>query len=91
MNRLVAVEPLPPKSIKQTTLKGGLMGIAQKVELIGLKVILNSDDGKFKAGQRVFVRGDLSAQDLGANIQEINGLTFVLIPDSYVQLVVNEA
>ena len=85
-NKLIAVEPFPTKSIKQVAMKGGLIGVSQKVELQALKVILESDDGRFKPGMKVYVRGDLSAQDFTANIQTIEGQTFILLPDHFVQI-----
>lgn len=88
LNKLVAVEPFPAKTLKQTVMKGGLIGVAQKVELLGLKVILQSEDRRFFPGDTVYVKGDLSSQDFTSNVQEIEGKTFVLIPDSYIQLLV---
>ena len=85
-NKLIAVEPFPAKSIKPVVMKGGLIGIAQKVEYAALTVILPSEDGRFKPGMKVYVRGDLSAQDFSANIQNISGFTFILLPDSFVQM-----
>lgn len=90
MNKQLAVEPFPTKSIKPVTMKGGLIGVSQKVELTGLAVILDSEDGRFKAGMKVYVRGDLSAHDFTTNIQNIGGKTFILIPDTLVQLVEGE-
>lgn len=89
MNKLVAVEPFPNKSIKPVAMKGGLIGVAQKVELTPLKVILGSEDGRFTPGMTVWVRGDLSAHDFSANIQNIDGLSFILLSDSYVQFFEN--
>jgi hypothetical protein len=89
-NKIIAVEPMPAKSIKQTVMKGGLIGVAQKVELIGLKVILPSEDGRFLPGMKVYVRGDLSVESFSANIQEIEGVTFILLPENYIQLVAKQ-
>jgi hypothetical protein len=85
-NKLIAVSPFPAKSIKPVAMKGGLIGVAQKVELTALDVVLPSDDGKFLPGMKVFVRGDLSAHDFAANTQEIDGKTFILMPESHVLL-----
>ncbi len=85
-NKFIAVEPFPQKSIKPIAMKGGLIGVAQKVELTPLKVILDTEDGRFKAGMTVWVKGDLSAQDFSANIQNIDGFTFILMPDNFVLL-----
>jgi hypothetical protein len=89
LNKLVGVEPFPQKAVKPVTLKGGLIGVAQKVELTPLKVMVPSEDGRFTPGMTVYVRGDLSAQDFSGNIQTIAGLTFILLPESYVQLVID--
>lgn len=90
MNKQIAVEPFPTKSIKPVQLKGGLIGVAQKVELTPLAVILPSEDGRFKPGMKVYVRGDLAAQDFSMNIQNINGKTFILLSETYVMLVDGE-
>lgn len=71
-------------------MKGGLVGVAQKIELTGLKVVLPSEDNKFQPGMTVYVRGDLTALEFTANIQNIGGKTFILLPDNYVQLVIDE-
>lgn len=88
-NHLIATEPLPPKSIKQTTMKGGLIGVAQKIELMELKVIYQSEDGKYTPGMKVYVRGDLTLEHFGGVIHELNGVQFVLIPDKYIQLAIS--
>lgn len=85
-NKLVAVEPFPTKTIQRTVMKGGLIGVAQKVELTGLKVVLESDCCRFRPGMTVWVRGDLAAQDFANNIQNINGKQFILLSDSYIQV-----
>lgn len=85
-NKLIAVDPFPSKSIKPAVMKGGLIGVSQKFELTPLKVILESDDGRFKPGMTVWVRGDLAAQDFTGNIHNIDGKTFILLSDSYVQV-----
>lgn len=90
MNKQVAVSPFPTKSIKPVVMKGGLVGVAQKVELTPLDVILQSEDGRFKPGMKVYVRGDIVVQEFANNVQNIGGKTFVLLPDSYVQLVEGE-
>ena len=90
MNKQVAVSPFPTKSIKPVVMKGGLVGVAQKVELTSLDVILPSEDGRFKPGMKVYVRGDIAVQDYTNNIQNIGGCTFFLLPDSAVMLVEGE-
>ena len=88
-NKQVAVTPFPTRSIEQTVLKGGLIGVAQKVRLTELTVVLPTEDGKFRPGMRVFVRGDLAVQEFSANIHEIEGKTFILLDDNKIQLVID--
>ena len=87
-NKLVATTPFPTRSTEQTVLRGGLIGVKQKVTLTELTVVLASEDGRYQPGMKVFVRGDLAVQDSNGNIHEIDGKSFILINEAQIQLVV---
>lgn len=87
VNNYIAVEPFPERNVKHVALKGGLIGVSQKVELIGLKAIFGDDKGTVSPGDVVFVRADLYANEAYNTVFNVADKSFILLPVSVAVMV----
>ncbi len=78
VNKRVACAPFETTQTK-VDVKGGLPVIRQKHELTALDVVLDTDDGEYFQGDRVWVRGEM-CKTAGREVFEVDGVSFVLIP-----------
>jgi hypothetical protein len=85
LNNRVAVEPFRTDAVEKTGVKSGFVTVKQKTELTKLQVVFNSGD--IKAGDWVYVRGDLCVDANARQIFEIDGKRFILIPLDEIKLV----
>jgi hypothetical protein len=87
----VAVEPFPDMSIKTTAQGAGtvkVVRIENKVTLTRLYVVFPSEDGRFSPGDGVLVRSDLFVQPFAKERHELDGKSFILLPENYVEAII---
>lgn len=92
MNKKVAVEPFPDMAVKTTAQGQGAVKVARienKVGLTRLRVVFPSDDGRFRTGQLVWVRSDLYLQNWAKEKHQVEGVEFILMPESHVEVLYN--
>lgn len=85
----VATEPFQDTSVK-TSLNGeGSVRVARienKVSLVPLAVVFDSEDGRWKAGDVVYVKGNLFTQMWAKEFFKTpEDKTFILMPDGCVE------
>jgi hypothetical protein len=88
----VATAPFADMSVKTALLGAGPVKVARienKVTLARLKVVFPSEDGRFSPGQTLLVRSSLYTAMWAKEIQEHEGVQFILVPDDKVEVVVN--
>lgn len=80
LNDLVICKPkIDAGGIKQEV-TNGFAKVVQKVEIIGLEVVIDSQDGLSK-GDTVFVKEErLVTQQWAKNVLKLNGETVILVP-----------
>jgi hypothetical protein len=79
LNGKVALEPFASTEI-QTKNYGGFAVVAQKVQLIPLKVVFGNDE--IQEGQTVYVHGDATKHPFANQIHELDGKKYILVPIS---------
>lgn len=85
-NKLVATTPFP-KYVPTKVVKGGMALLERKIGLAELKVVLPTDDAKFMPGTSVFVRSDQDVHPWAKQIFTLDGVEFILVPESAIQVV----
>ena len=78
-NKRVGCAPFQNRNVKSQVVSKGLVGIAQKLELTKLEILVGDDEGRYLPGDLVYVRGE-SAKDLWASPIALNGLEVILVP-----------
>lgn len=87
MNKLVACSPFPKQHLEKVV-KGGFAMVDKKVQLQGLEVVMPSYDPPLPTGSRVYVRGDAAVQNWAKEVFSVDGVEFILVPASFVQLAI---
>lgn len=92
----VAAEPFPDMSVQTTKAGTGAIKVTRiesKVGLVKLKVLLNSEDGRFVDGGYVFVKSANFTQPWAKDVIEVTKagqpLRFILVPDAFVEVFVD--
>jgi hypothetical protein len=86
----VAVTPFVDTTVKTTQRGTGTVKVAfieNKVSLTSLEVVFDSEDLRFRAGQKVWVASSLYTQPWAKNVLEIDGKALILLPETLVELV----
>lgn len=84
LNRAVACTPYPTRETR-TEVKSGLPVVKQLNQLTKLKVLFDADDGAYVAGDEIFVRGDAMKHPHAAEVWNVEGVDFVLVPYEFVK------
>jgi hypothetical protein len=79
INKHVAVEPFPRNSAVVTTHRGQAQ-IQQRAALTGLKVVFDTDDGVYRAGDVLFFRGDTCKTPPAMQLLSEGDVSFILLP-----------
>jgi hypothetical protein len=86
----IAVTPFPDMSVKTSSQGTGSVKVARidnKITVVPLTVLFPSEDSRFFTGDVVFVKGNNYTLPWAKDVYEVDGRSFILIPDSVVELV----
>jgi len=90
-NKLIACTPFPkPQAPTKNAVVGGFALIEKKTLLQELKVVARCAEGPFselKQQASVFVRAEAADQKWAKEVHVVDGLEFILVPESVIQLV----
>lgn len=92
-NKQVACEPIANRTVA-SEIKSGFAVVKNKVELVKLKVLFGTDmvaGEKYLApGTFIYIKGDAVNHDFAKTVYTVYGVSFILIPLQFVQMVENE-
>jgi hypothetical protein len=87
VNKFVACSPFP-KMYVEKVISSGMARVDKKVNLQELKVVFSSES--LISGQKVLVRGDTVTQHWAKEIFSLEGLEFILVPESAIMVVLGD-
>lgn len=91
INRRVAIEPFEKKGATAVVNKG-VVQFQEKGSLTKLRVVYDMDDGFLRAGDHIYVRGDMKGdQRFRSILVAEDGTQFVLVPIELVEGVERQA
>lgn len=85
-NHQVACEPFPSNSVVVSS-KKGFATVENKETLYPLMVVMDTADGKYNAGQTIYVHGDVVKHVWAMKKYSIASTEFILVPYEFLVLV----
>lgn len=83
VNKVVACTPFKTRAL-QKVVRAGMALIDKKVELEELTVQFPTEDGRLQPGMKVFIRGDNSVHPWTREVFTLEGIEFILVPESVI-------
>lgn len=86
----VATEPFPNMSVNVQTHGEGSVKVARienKTAGVWLKVVYTQENQRIYAGQKVMVHGKQFVQHWAKDIQELDGVKFILVPEKEIMVI----
>jgi hypothetical protein len=85
-NKQIACEPIANRTVA-SEIKSGFAVVKNKVELVKLKVVFGCDD--IQANSYVYIKGDAVNLEWAKNVYAVEGVSVIMIPLQFVQMVEN--
>jgi hypothetical protein len=86
-NKQIACTPVENRTVA-SEVKSGFAVVKNKVELVKLKVIFGCDEGP-TVGDTVFIKGDAVNHAWCKDVFNVEGVSVILVPLQFVQMVEN--